>query len=80
VTHPTKNVRTSIPTPSDGIAKEVTSASANNVTCHTTSSASKVIHCVMFPLSKFLMFFWSNHIYGNTMFYMSLGLAVLLLR
>ena len=34
---------------------------------------------VMFLLSKFVMFFWANLIYGNIMLYMSLGLIVLLL-
>jgi hypothetical protein len=67
------------PTPSDGSTKEATSASANNVTYHTTSSPSNTRYFVMFPLSKFVMFFWANHIYGNAMLYMSLGLAVLLL-
>jgi hypothetical protein len=28
----------------------------------------------MFLLSKFVMFFWDNLIYGNIMLYMSLGL------
>jgi hypothetical protein len=36
-------------------------------------------YCVMFLLSKFVMFFWANLIYGNVMLYMSLGLTVLLL-
>jgi hypothetical protein len=36
-------------------------------------------YCVILPLYKFVMFFWANHIYGNVMLYMSLGLAVLLL-
>jgi hypothetical protein len=47
--------------------------------CHTTSSPSKTRYCVMFLLSKFVMFFWANLIYGNIMLYMSLGLVVLLL-
>jgi hypothetical protein len=67
------------PTPLDGSAKEVISASANSVACRTTSSPSKMRYCVMFLLSKFVMFFWANLIYGNVMLYMSLGLAVLLL-
>jgi hypothetical protein len=67
------------PTPLDGSAKEATSASANNVVFHTASSPSKTRYCVMLPLSKFVMFFWSNHIFGNTMLYMSLDLTVLLL-
>jgi hypothetical protein len=33
----------------------------------------------MFLLSKFVMLFWANLIYGNVMLYMSLGLVVLLL-
>jgi hypothetical protein len=33
----------------------------------------------MFLPLKFVMFFWANLIYGNVMFYMSLGLAMLLL-
>jgi hypothetical protein len=53
--------------------------SANSVDCHTTSSPSKMRYCVMFLLSKFVMFFWANLIYGNIMLYMSLGLVVLLL-
>jgi hypothetical protein len=36
-------------------------------------------YCVMLLLSKFVMFFWANLIYGNVMLYMSLGLVVLLL-
>ena len=47
--------------------------------CHTPSSPSKPRYCVMFLLSKFVMFFWANLIYGNVMLYMSLGLVVLLL-
>jgi hypothetical protein len=43
------------------------------------SSPSKMRYCVMFLLSKFVMFFWANLIYGNVMLYMSLGLVVLLL-
>jgi hypothetical protein len=54
-------------------------ASANSVDCRTTSSPSKTRYCVMFLLSKFVMFFWANLIYGNVMLYMSLGLVVLLL-
>jgi hypothetical protein len=53
--------------------------SANSVDYHTTSSPSKTRYCVMFLLSKFVMFFWANLIYGNVMLYMSLGLVVLLL-
>jgi hypothetical protein len=53
--------------------------SANSVDCRTTSSPSKTRYCVMFLLSKFVMFFWANLIYGNVMLYMSLGLVVLLL-
>jgi hypothetical protein len=34
--------------------------------------------CDVYPLN-FLIFFWDNHIYGNVMLYMILGLAVLLL-
>jgi hypothetical protein len=67
------------PTPSDGSVKEATFASANNVACHTTSSPSKMRYCLIFPLSKFVMFFWANHIYGNFMLYMSLSLTLLLL-
>src|ERR1700722_9556378 len=44
-----------------------------------TSSPSKNRYCVMFLLSKFVMFFGANLIYGNVMLYMSLGLIVLLL-
>jgi hypothetical protein len=40
---------------------------------------SKMRYCVMFLLSKFVIFFWDNLIFGNAMLYMSLGLAVLLL-
>jgi hypothetical protein len=54
-------------------------ASANSANCRTTSSPSKMRYCVMFLLSKFVMFFWDNLIYGNVMLYMSLGLVVLLL-
>jgi hypothetical protein len=67
------------PTPLDGSAKEAIFASANSVDCHTTSSPSKTRYCVMLLLSKFVMFFWANLIYGNIMLYMSLGLVVLLL-
>jgi hypothetical protein len=67
------------PTPLDGSTKEAISVSANSVDCHTTSSPSKMRYCVMFLLSKFVMFFWANLIYGNIMLYMSLGLVVLLL-
>jgi hypothetical protein len=67
------------PTPLDGSAKEAISASANNVDYHMTSSPSKMRYCVMFLLSKFVMLFWANLIYGNIMLYMSLGLVVLLL-
>jgi hypothetical protein len=67
------------PTPLDGSAKEAISASANSVDCRTTSSPSKTRYCVMLLLSKFVMFFWANLIYGNIMLYMSLGLVVLLL-
>jgi hypothetical protein len=38
--------------------------------CRTTSSPSKTRCCVMFLLSKFVMFFWDNIIYGNIMLYM----------
>jgi hypothetical protein len=67
------------PTPLDGSTKEAISTSANSVDYHTTSSPSKMRYCVMFLLSKFVMFFWANLIYGNFMLYMSLGLIVLLL-
>jgi hypothetical protein len=67
------------PTPLDGSTKEAISASTNSVSCHTTSSPSKMRYCVMFLLLKFVMFFWANLIYGNIMLYMSLGLIVLLL-
>jgi hypothetical protein len=66
-------------TPSDGSTKGAISTSANNVTCPTTSSPSKMRYCVMSPPLKFVMFFWANLIYGNIMLYMSLGLIVLLL-
>jgi hypothetical protein len=71
--------RTRNPTPLDGSAKEAISASTNNVACHTTSSPSKTRYCVMLLFSKFIMLFWANHIYGNIMLYMSLGLTMLLL-
>jgi hypothetical protein len=61
------------------LSKEAISASANSVDCRTTSSPSKMRYCVMLLLSKFVMFFWANLIYGNIMLYMSLGLVVLLL-
>jgi hypothetical protein len=67
------------PTPLDGSAKEEISMSSNNVDCHMASSPSKMRYCVMLLLSKFVMFFWANVIYGNVMLYMSLGLVVLLL-
>jgi hypothetical protein len=67
------------PTPLDGSSKEAISTSANSVDRRTTSSPSKMRYCVMFLLSKFVMFFWANLIYGNIMLYMSLGLVVLLL-
>ena len=66
------------PTTLDGSAKEVISTSANSVDYRTTSSPSKTRYCVMLLLSKFVMFFWANLIYGNIMLYMSLGLVVLL--
>jgi hypothetical protein len=67
------------PTPLEGSAKEAISVSANSVDCRTTSIPSKTRYCVMFLLSKFVMLFWANLIYGNVMLYMSLGLIVLLL-
>jgi hypothetical protein len=67
------------PTPLDGSAKEAISASTNSVDCRMTSSPSKTRYCVMLLLSKFVMLFWANLIYGNVMLYMSLGLVVLLL-
>jgi hypothetical protein len=76
---PYRQRRTHIPTPLDGSAKEAISMSTNSVDCHTTSSPSKTRYCVMFLLSKFVMLFWANLIYGNVMLYMSLGLVVLLL-
>jgi hypothetical protein len=74
-----RQCHTRSPTPSDGSTKEATSTSANNVACHTTSSPSNMRYCVIFPLSKFVILFWANHIYGNAMLYMNLGLTVLLL-
>jgi hypothetical protein len=74
---PCRQRRTYNPTPSDRSAKEATSPLTNNAACHTTSSLSKTRYCVMLPVSEFVMFFWANHIYGNVMLYMSLGLAVL---
>jgi hypothetical protein len=71
--------RTHNPTPLDGSTKEAISTSTNSVNCHTTSSLSKTRYCVMLLLSKFVMFFWANLIYGNVMLYMSLGPVVLLL-
>jgi hypothetical protein len=79
VAGPANKCRTHNPTPLDGSAKEAISASANSVDCCTTSSPSKMRYCVMFLLSKFVMLFWANLIYGNVMLYMSLGLVVLLL-
>jgi hypothetical protein len=76
---PYRQHRTHIPTPSDGSTKEEKSTLANNVAFHTTSSPSKMRYCVIFPLSKFVMFFWAKHIYGKFMLYMSLGLTVLTL-
>jgi hypothetical protein len=76
---PTDNIRTHNPTPLDGFAKEAISTSTNTVDCRTSSSPSKTRYCVMLLLSKFVMFFWANLIYGNVMLYMSLGLVVLLL-
>jgi hypothetical protein len=76
---PCRQHRTHNPTPLDGSAKEAISTSANSVDCRMTSSPSKMRYCVMFLLSKFVMFFWANLIYGNVMLYMSLGLVVLLL-
>jgi hypothetical protein len=67
------------PTPLDGSAKEAISVSTNSVDCRMASSPSKMRYCVMLLLSKFVMFFWANLIYGNIMLYMSLGLIVLLL-
>jgi hypothetical protein len=67
------------PTTLDGSAKEVISVLANNVDYRPKSNPSKTRYCVMFLLSKFVMFFWANLIYGNVMLYMSLGLIVLLL-
>jgi hypothetical protein len=74
-----RQCRTHNPTPLDGSAKEAISTSTNSVDCHTTSSPSKTRYCVMLLLSKFVMLFWANLIYGNVMLYMSLGLVVLLL-
>jgi hypothetical protein len=76
---PCQQCRTHNPTPLDGSAKEVISASANSVYCRTASNPSKMRYCVMFLLSNFVMFFWANLIYRNVMLYMSLGLIVLLL-
>jgi hypothetical protein len=67
------------PTPLDGFAKEAISTSSNSVDFCMASSPSKTRYCVMLLLSKFVMFFWANLIYGNVMLYMSLGLVVLLL-
>ena len=71
--------RTHNPTPLDGSAKEAISASANSVDYHMASSLSKTRYCVMLPLLKFVMFFWTNHIYENAILYMILSLKVLLL-
>jgi hypothetical protein len=76
---PCRQCHTHNPTPLDGSTKEVISTSTNSVDCHTTSIPSKMRYCVMFLLSKFVMLFWANLIYGNIMLYMSLGLVVLLL-
>jgi hypothetical protein len=76
---PCQQHRTHNPTPLDGSTKEAIYASANSVDCRTTSRPSKTRYCVMLFLSKFVMFFWANIIYGNIMLYMSLGLVVLLL-
>jgi hypothetical protein len=76
---PCQQRHTHNPTPLDGSTKEAIFASANSVDYRTTSSPSKTRYCVMLLLSKFVMFFWANLIYGNVMFYMSLGLVVLLL-
>ena len=59
--------------------KEAIFASAKSVSCHRTSSHSKMRYCVMFLPLKFAMFFWTNLVYGNVMLYTSLGLTVLLL-
>jgi hypothetical protein len=63
----------------DKVSKEETFAPINNVVCHPTSIPSETRYCEMFLLLNFVMLFWANHIYGNTMLYMSLGLTVLLL-
>jgi hypothetical protein len=76
---PCRQRRTHNPTPSDGSAMQETSTSTNNVAFITASIPSKMRYCVMFPLSKFVILFWDNHIYGNVMLYMSLGLTILLL-
>jgi hypothetical protein len=76
---PYQQRRTHNRTPLDGFAKEAIFVSANSVDCRTTSSPSNMRYCVMFLLSKFVMLFWANLIYGNVMLYMSLGLVVLLL-
>jgi hypothetical protein len=39
----------------------------------------KIRYCVLFLPLKFVIFFWTNLIYGNVMLYMILGLTVLLL-
>jgi hypothetical protein len=79
VASPADNTCTCNPTPLDGSAKEAISVSANSVACRMTSSPSKMRYCVMFLLSKFVMLFWANLIYGNIMLYMSLGLVVVII-
>jgi hypothetical protein len=76
---PCRQHRTHNPTPLDGSTKEAIYASSNSVDYSTTSRPSKMRYCVMFLLSKFVMFFWANIVYGNIMLYMSLGHVVLLL-
>jgi hypothetical protein len=76
---PCRQHHTHNPTPLDGSAKESISVSANSDDYCTTSSPSKMRYYVMLLLSKFVMLFWANLIYGNAMLYMSLGLVVLLL-
>jgi hypothetical protein len=76
---PYQQRRTHNPTPLDGSAKEAIFTLANSVDCSMIAIPSKMRYCVMLLLSKFLMIFWDNIIYGNVMLYMSLGLIVLLL-
>jgi len=63
----------------DGFTRDEISMSANSVACPTESNPSTMRYFFMLPHRLFVTFFWSSHICGSTILFMSLDPVVSLL-